>query len=59
MAIVDWEVSGYYPEYWEYVKALYRLVWESGWINDYAVEKILVPYSMELAVIMHSQIIVW
>jgi len=59
VAIVDWEMSGYYPEYWEYVKALYRPAWESDWIIDRAVEKILVPYPMELAVIMHTQTIVW
>lgn len=22
--IVDWETAGYYPEYWEYIKALYE-----------------------------------
>lgn len=59
VAIVDWEMSGYYPEYWEYVKALYRPAWESDWINNRVVVKILVPYSMELAVIRHAQTIDW
>lgn len=53
VAIVDWEMSGYYPEYWEYVKALYRPAWESEWIKDRAVNKILNPYLMELAVFLH------
>lgn len=31
--IVDWETAGYYPEYWEYTKALYE---ESRWPRRYA-----------------------
>jgi hypothetical protein len=53
VAILDWEMSGYYPEYWEYVKALYRPAWEGGWIKGRAVDKILEPYLMELAVFLH------
>lgn len=59
VGIVDWEMSGYYPEYWEYVKAMYRPAWESDWIIDRAVQRILEPYSMALAVMMHAQTIVW
>jgi aminoglycoside phosphotransferase (APT) family kinase protein len=53
VSILDWEMAGYYPEYWEYVKALYRPGWESGWINDMAVDRVLQPYLMELAVFHH------
>jgi tRNA A-37 threonylcarbamoyl transferase component Bud32 len=53
VAILDWELAGYYPEYWEYVKALYRPAWESEWIMDGAVDKILQPYLTELAVFLH------
>lgn len=53
VAILDWEMSGFYPEYWEYVKALYRPAWESNWIKDKAVDQILDPYFMELAVSLH------
>lgn len=31
--IVDWETAGYYPEYWEYTKALYE---EFRWPRRYA-----------------------
>jgi hypothetical protein len=31
-------MAGFYPEYWEYVKALYMPAWESEWIKDRAVE---------------------
>jgi tRNA A-37 threonylcarbamoyl transferase component Bud32 len=59
VAILDWELSGYYPEYWEYVKALYRPAWESGWIKERVVDKILQPYLPELAVILHTREIIW
>lgn len=53
VAVLDWEMSGYYPEYWEYVKALYRPAWEEDWIKDRAVNKVLEPYLMEMAVFQH------
>jgi hypothetical protein len=40
-AVLDWELSGYYPEYWEYVKALYRPAWKSSWIKKRVVDQIL------------------
>lgn len=33
--LVDWECAGYYPEYWEFTKAMY------GIINDEAMEKVV------------------
>jgi hypothetical protein len=53
VAILDWEMAGFYPEYWEYAKALYRPAWESDWIKDKAVNTILEPYLTELAVSLH------
>ncbi|KAF2678982.1 kinase-like protein [Lentithecium fluviatile CBS 122367] len=58
VAVLDWGLSGYYPEYWEYVKALYRPAWESGWIKDGEVDKILQPYFSELAVMLHTREII-
>ena len=46
--IIDWELSGWYPEYWEYAKSLYVWRWQSDWY-DY-LEKILHPYYAEYAV---------
>jgi aminoglycoside phosphotransferase (APT) family kinase protein len=34
-ALVDWECAGYFPEYWEFTKAMY------GIMNDEAVEKVM------------------
>ncbi|KKY25467.1 putative phosphotransferase enzyme family protein [Phaeomoniella chlamydospora] len=59
VAIIDWELSGFYPEYWEYVKALYRPAWESGWIKEGAVDTILDPYYQELAIMLHTREIIW
>ena len=49
-AIIDWERSGWYPEYWEYAKALLVWHWQSDW-TDYLVQ-ILQPYHAEY--FMHS-----
>lgn len=42
LAIVDWEQAGWYPDYWEYCKALYTCEYESEWRRDW-VDKILDP----------------
>jgi hypothetical protein len=42
-------MSGFYPAYREYVKALYHPEWQSAWMVDGAVAKILKPYDLELS----------
>lgn len=37
VAILDWEFSGFYPDYWEFVKSLCWPDWQSGWIKDNAI----------------------
>lgn len=59
VGIVDWEFSGFYPEYWEYVKAFCWPDWESSWIREGVVDKILEPYLLELAYVMHARDIIW
>lgn len=46
--IIDWEFSGWYPEYWEFAKALYVWRWQNDWV-DY-LPKALEPYYHECAV---------
>ncbi|KAK2849614.1 hypothetical protein FQN49_005580 [Arthroderma sp. PD_2] len=53
VAILDWEMTGFYPAYWEYIKAMYHPDWQSGWIKDGALEKILKPYYLESALYLH------
>ncbi|RYO85306.1 hypothetical protein DL762_005259 [Monosporascus cannonballus] len=59
VAILDWEKSGFYPECWEYCKALWRPGWNSGWMKDQAVSRVLTPYWKELAVIMNTSQTIW
>lgn len=33
-AIIDWESAGWYPEYWEYIKAYFGEL-RPGWDNIY------------------------
>ncbi|KAL8963775.1 MAG: hypothetical protein Q9183_004971 [Haloplaca sp. 2 TL-2023] len=59
VAILDWEFSGFYPSYWEYVKALCWPDWQSGWIKDNVIDRILQPHPMELAFMLHARDLVW
>ena len=59
VAILDWKLSGFYPAYWEYVKALYLLDWEDTWIIERIVDKIMEPYHIEHAVMRNVHEINW
>ncbi|KAF5026477.1 hypothetical protein F66182_1464 [Fusarium sp. NRRL 66182] len=54
VAILDWEYSGFYPEHWEYCKALWRPNWQSQWTKDNLVDRVLDPYLKEVAVIWNT-----
>lgn len=51
-AILDWELAGWYPEYWEFAKAFYIENFTTDWAT-YVLD-ILKPYYGELA--MHSKL---
>jgi len=59
VAIVDWELSGFYPGYWEYVKAYYWPSWRSAWITEGILYQILDPFILELACLLHARDIIW
>jgi tRNA A-37 threonylcarbamoyl transferase component Bud32 len=44
VGIIDWEMAGFYPEYWEYVKCSVVL-WKSKWLKY--INDILKPYPLE------------
>lgn len=48
VAIIDWQLSGWYPDYWEYCKALFTAEWGKGWW-DY-VHQFLDPYPPEFEI---------
>lgn len=47
IAIVDWQQSGWYPDYWEFCKAEYAVDAESGWATDYVPRLLEEPASVE------------
>lgn len=59
VAILDWEMAGYNPDYWEHVKAYYRPDWESSWFQDRIIDQILEPCPLEYAVFLHTRDIIW
>lgn len=59
VAILDWELSGFYPDYWEYVKAYLWADWSTQWITEGLPDQILTPKLPELAYLLHARDIVW
>lgn len=59
VAILDWELGGFYPEYWEYVKALYMPDWDDNWVKERITDKILEPYHIEHAVMRNVHEVNW
>lgn len=58
-AILDWSEAGYYPEYWEFVKAHFSDV-ESCFVRDNAISRVLSKaYPLELSVMLHARAIIW
>lgn len=55
VGLVDWEMSGFYPEYWEYAKAHFFADYDHPWMGDRAVDEILTPYPLELAALLHTR----
>ncbi|KAJ5509996.1 Aminoglycoside phosphotransferase [Penicillium expansum] len=59
VGILDWEMAGFYPEYWEYIKAMYHQDWQSCWVGDGIVDTVLNPFYLGHAVMLHMQEVVW
>lgn len=57
--IIDWEMAGFYPEYWEYIKAMYHPNWQSCWVTEGFPDRVLKSFHLEHAVMMHMQQVVW
>lgn len=49
LAVIDWAHSGWYPDYWEYCKALYTSEYDGEWRNVW-IPKFLSPYLVEFDV---------
>lgn len=46
VALIDFEMSGFLPEYWEYISAKGSSFWEYWW--DDVVDRFLLPYPDQL-----------
>ncbi|KAK7996659.1 inner nuclear membrane protein SRC1 [Apiospora arundinis] len=47
VAIVDWQQSGWYPDYWEFCKAEYTADYTSEWVKEYIPRFIAEPECVE------------
>ena len=45
VTLIDWELAGWYPSYWEYCGATAAFSWEDDW--DQWIEQIIEPYYAE------------
>ena len=59
VAILDWELCGFNPSYWEYVKAYLWADWQWPWIADQLVDQVLEPHLQELSYFLHARDICW
>lgn len=55
VGIVDWEMSGYFPEYWEYAKAHFFAGYEHPWMKEKVLDRILEPYRVEMGLLLHTR----
>ncbi|KAJ9151232.1 hypothetical protein NKR23_g3091 [Pleurostoma richardsiae] len=58
VAILDWNQAGFYPVYWEYVKAWLFEPW-SYFQRDNVIPSIMNQYDNELSIMKHAYDLVW
>ncbi|KAJ5466077.1 hypothetical protein N7530_009864 [Penicillium desertorum] len=57
VVLVDWGSAGFWPEYWEFYRALHNPPWRASW--DRMVEKFVPPFYVEYSVIKRVFGTVW
>ncbi|OAL64706.1 hypothetical protein A7C99_4140 [Trichophyton rubrum] len=57
VVIIDWGLSGYRPEYWEYFRAMVTIPIKESW--DLVTEKYIPPYYIVAATIKRIAAIMW
>ena len=57
LVLLDWGLAGFWPEYWEFYRAMFGPGWRASW--DRVVEKFVPPYYVEYSVINRVFAIVW
>ena len=59
VGIVDWDFAGFYPEYWEYVGHVCWANWQSSFVQEEVIDRVLKPYLTELAYMKHMRSLLW
>lgn len=57
VVIIDWGLSGYRPEYWEYFRAMVTIPIKESW--DLVTEQYIPPYYIEAAIMTRIAAIMW
>ncbi|CRL24950.1 Protein kinase-like domain [Penicillium camemberti] len=57
VVLLDWGLAGFWPEYWEFYRALFTIPWRGSW--DRMVEKFIPPFYVEHSVIKRVFGTVW
>ncbi|OQD66787.1 hypothetical protein PENPOL_c004G05664 [Penicillium polonicum] len=57
VVLLDWGLAGFWPEYWEFYRALFNPPWRASW--DRMVEKFIPPFYVEHSVIKRVFGTVW
>ncbi|RAL06972.1 kinase-like protein [Aspergillus homomorphus CBS 101889] len=57
VVVLDWGLAGYWPEYWEFYRAMFNPPWRSAW--DRMVEKFIPPYYVEYSIMKKVFGTVW
>ncbi|KAH8703839.1 kinase-like domain-containing protein [Talaromyces proteolyticus] len=57
IVLLDWGLAGFWPEYWEFYRAMHNSPWRASW--DRMVEKFIPPFYVEYSVIKRVFATVW
>ncbi|KAE8352201.1 kinase-like domain-containing protein [Aspergillus coremiiformis] len=57
VVLLDWGLSGFWPEYWEFYRAMFNPPWRTSW--DRMVERFIPPYYVEYDVMKRIFGTIW
>jgi hypothetical protein len=57
VVLLDWGLAGFWPEYWEFYRAMHNPPWRASW--DRMVEKFIPPFYVEYSVIKRVFATAW
>ncbi|RAO68218.1 uncharacterized protein BHQ10_004230 [Talaromyces amestolkiae] len=57
VVLLDWGLAGFWPEYWEFYRAMNNIPWRASW--DRMVEKFIPPFYIEFSVMKRVLATAW